>query len=252
MTKLNQILAIEPGVRNQSHRVETDLYHALDKRPLFQGLSRVYTPKDEEDGDRLPAEAVSVQFKAKDVITELTGTLTRLIDLTATKDTTNTLAKGDIVVEGQTIATDVPVPTLLFLEKELEKLSAFIKRLPLLDPAQTWHYDPNRGVYAAEPVTTIRTKKVATPVVLYEATAEHPAQVQLVSEDVLVGTWEKIDFSGALPADEVGQIGLRLEKLRTAVKFAREAANATEVTDVAFGAGLLNYLFEGGSSQTAG
>lgn len=251
MTKLNQILAIEPGVRNQTSRIETDLYHALDKKPLFQGLSRTYTPKD-EDGDRLPPESTPVQIKSGDVITELTGALTRLIDLTATKDTTNTVAKGDIVVEGQTFATDVPVPTLLFLEKELEKLAAFIKRLPILDPAQTWNYDPNRGHYVAEPVQTVRTKKTPKNWVKAEATQQHPAQVEVFFEDLIVGTWEKIDFSGALPADEVGKIGLRLEKLRTAVKFAREAANATEVADVTMGAGLLNYLFEGGTPQTAG
>jgi hypothetical protein len=245
VTKLNQILAIEKGVKNQTARVETDLYHLLEKRPLFAGLSRTYVPKDEEDGDRLPPESTSVQVKANDVLSQLTDVLVRLIDLTATKDTANTKAKADVVVDGRTIATGVPVTTLIFLEKELEKLAAFVGRLPQLDPAVTWAYDANRGVYASEPVQTVRTKKVPRNHVLAEATEHHPAQVQLFHEDLIVGTWTKVDFSGALPADEIAAIATRLDKLRTAVKFAREEANSLEVHDVHYGAGVLGYLFGG-------
>ena len=252
MTQLNQIIAIEKGVKNQATRVETDLYHSLEKKPLFAGLSRVYTPKDEEDGDRLPPEAVSVQIKSGDVINELVASLTRLIDLIATKDVANTTARADVVVDGVVIDAGVPVTTLMFLEKETEKLAAFIGRLPVLDPATTWTYDSNRGVYASQPVQTVRTKKVPKNHILAPATKEHPAQVQMFTEDVLVGTWEKVDFSGALPADTVAVISSRLDKLRTAVKFAREAANTIEVTDVHYGENILTYLFEGGTPKTSG
>lgn len=252
MTKLCQIIAIEKGVKSQATRVETNLYHSLEKKPLFAGLSRVYTPKDEEDGDRLPPEAVSVQIKTGDVIDALRASLTRLIDLTSTKDVANTRAEADVVVDGIVIAANVPVSTLMFLEKEAEKLAAFIGRLPVLDPATSWTYDSNRGVYAAQPVQTVRTKKVPKNHILAPATKEHPAQVQTFTEDVLVGTWEKVDFSGALPADQIRDISLRLDKLRTAVKFAREEANAIEVTDVHHGEDILTYLFDGRTPQVSG
>lgn len=242
MTRLNQIIAIEKGVKNQTARVETDLYHNLEKKPLFAGLSRTYTPNDEE-GDRLPPEQATVQLQAEDILVQLTGALTRLIDVTATKDASNTKAKADVVVDGTVIAADVPVTTLMFLEKELEKLAAFVGRLPILDPAQTWHYDTARGVFASTPVQTTRTKKIPRNHVLYEATKEHPAQVQMFTEDVIVGTWKKTDFSGALPADRITGIRSRLDKLRTAVKFAREEANTTEVTDAQYGESVLGFLF---------
>lgn len=248
MTKLCQVIAIEKGVKSQTTRVETDLYHAIDKKPLFSGLSRRYTPKDEEDGDQLPAEQVSVQIKSEDVLAQLTQALTRLIDITATKDSSNTVAKADVVVDGSVVAANVPVPTLLFLDKELEKLSAFVGRLPVLDPTLSWTYDSARGVHASVPVQTVRTKKVPRNHVLYEATKEHPAQVQMFTEDIIVGTWEKVEFSGALPADRVASIAARLEKLRTAVKFAREEANGIEVTDVHYGESILTFLFDGGTS----
>lgn len=251
MTKLNQIIAIEKGVKNQTTRVETDLYHDLEKKPLFAGLSRRYTPRDEEDGDQLPPEQVSVQIKCEDVVAQLMATLARLIDITATKDMANTLARANIVVDDTTIARDVPVTTLMFLEKEVEKLAAFIGRLPTLDPSVTWRYDPARGVYASDAVQTTRTKKIPRNHVLYEATTEHPAQVQMFNEDVIVGTWQKIDFSGALPVDRLADITARLEKLRVAIKFAREEANDIDVVDVHHGDNILTYLF-GGNSEASG
>lgn len=251
MTKLNQIIAIEKSVKNKTTRVETDLYQSLTKGPLFAGLSRVYTPKDDE-GDQLPAEAVSVQIKSTEVLSQLTEVLTRLFDVTATKDVANTEAAADIVVDGTLIAAHVPVTTLMFLDKECEKLSAFVGKLPVLDPASEWAYDSNRGVYAAKPVLTTKTKKVPRNHVKYEATKEHPAQVEIFTEDVLVGTWEKIDFSGAMPADTIAAIVERLDKLRVAIKFAREEANSIDVADVHYGANILNFLFEGGPQKTSG
>lgn len=251
MTKLNQIIAIEKGVKNQTTRVETDLYHLLEKKPIFEGLSRRYTPKDEEDGDQLPPERVDVQIKSGDVLKQLTEALTRLIDITATKDLANCSAKADVVVDGTVIAAQVPVTTLMFFEKELEKLSAFVGRLPKLDPASQWDYDANVGAYVTPPVSTVRTKKIPRNHVMYEATEQHPAQVQMFTEDVIVGTWEKIAFSGAMPADAIAAIATRLDKLRMAVKFAREEANGIDVTDVSYGADILNFLF-GGGTKTSG
>jgi len=246
MTKLNQIIAIEKGVKSQTTRVETDLYHSLEKKPLFAGLSRRYTPKDEEDGDRLPSESVAVQIKSEDVLQQLTAALTRLIDVTATKDAANTRASADVIVDGVVIAAAVPVTTLMFLEKECEKLAAFVGRLPVLDPATAWE-SGDGGVFRSAPIETVRTKKTPKNHVLYEATKEHPAQVQMFTEDVIVGTWEKIEFSGALRADRVDGILTRLDKLRTAIKFAREEANSIDVTDVRYGESILGFLFEGGT-----
>lgn len=243
MTKLNQILAISKGTKTTADRVVTDLYHALEKKPLFQGLSRTYEPLD-ETGDKLPAEFVQPQLKADHVIGIMTDALVRLFDVTATLDSTNCYAKADVRVDGRVIVEGLPVTYLLFLEKQLEHLSAFIKRLPALDPSQTWTYDPARGVYVTQPIGQTRTKKVPRNHVKYEATKEHPAQVEMFHEDVQVGLWTKVEFSGGLPADQITAYAKRLEKLRTAVKFAREEANSIEVLDRQVGADILAYLFD--------
>ncbi len=50
MAKLNQIIAVEKGVKSGSLRELTDAHHALQKPALLAGISRTYQPKD-EDGE---------------------------------------------------------------------------------------------------------------------------------------------------------------------------------------------------------
>jgi hypothetical protein len=251
MTKLSQIIAIEKGVKAQTDRTETDLYHELQKSQLFAGLSKSYRPKDEE-GDQLPPESTKVQIKSTDVLKQLTAALTRRIDVTATKDAANTSARADVTVDDEVIAAAVPVTTLMSFEKEIEKLAAFIGKIPELDPATDWTYDSNRGVFVSVPVEALRTKKVPKNHVLYPHTEQHPAQVQMFTEDIPVGTWTTTKFSGAMKADDITAIKARLEKLRAAVKFAREEANTIDVVDVHYGAGILNFLFNGNGSHANG
>ncbi|TDD39365.1 hypothetical protein E1286_35270 [Nonomuraea terrae] len=242
MAKLNQILAVEKGVKAGSQRAVTDAYHAIQKAPLLSGLSRTYQPIDDE-GEQLPPESTRVQVKAEEVLADVAKALTRLFDVTAAKDWTNTVARSDVVVDGQTLLRDVPVTYLLFLEKQLVDLHTFVAKLPTLDPAETWTFDDNAETWRTEPVKTTRTKKVPRNHVLAEATDKHPAQVQVFTEDVVVGYWTKTAFSGALPARRVNELLARVQKLQDAVKYAREEANGTEAEEREIGAAVFRYLF---------
>ncbi|MBB5130325.1 hypothetical protein HNP84_000013 [Thermocatellispora tengchongensis] len=242
MTKLNQILAVEKGVKAGTQRALTDAYHTIQKAPLLSGLSRTYQPIDDE-GEQLPPESTRVQVKAEQVLADVAKALTRLFDVTATKDWTNTVARADVVVDGRTLIEQAPVTYLLFLEKQLTDLHTFVAKLPTLDPAETWTLDDNLEVWRTEPVKTTRTKKVPRNHVLAEATDKHPAQVQVFTEDIVVGYWTKTAFSGALPARRVNELLTRVQKLQEAVKYAREEANATTTEDVQVGDRLFAYLF---------
>ncbi len=79
--------------------------------------------------------------------------------------------------------------------------------------------------------------------VLYDATEHHPAQTQLISEDVTIGHWETTYRSGALPVPRKEEILDRIDELRDAVKRARSRANDTEVRRREIGEVLLGYLF---------
>lgn len=242
MAKLNQIIAVEKGVKSGAVRDLTDAHQMLQKPALLMGIARTYQPKDEE-GEQLPPESTRVQVKADEVIARTGNILARLFDVTATKDWANCEARADIVVDGRTLLPDVPVSYLLFLEKQLVDLHTFVKKLPVLDPAEAWSDDPSADVWRTEPVRTIRTKKVPRNHVKAEATDKHPAQVEVYYEDVPVGYWTTVKFSGALPASRVNEMLERVDKLQQAVKFAREEANGREVTDRKVGEAVLAYIF---------
>ncbi|MGE7391173.1 hypothetical protein ACQKM2_37465 [Streptomyces sp. NPDC004126] len=242
MPKLNQIIAVEKGVKSKSLQELSQAHHDVQKPALLAGISRTYQPKDEE-GEQLPPESTRVQVKAEDVLRATANTLTRLFDVTATKDWANRTAAADVVVDGSVLLAQVPVPYLLFLEKQLTDLNTFVRKLPVLDASESWNVDPSTDSWKTDPVRTIRTKKVPRNHVKAEATEKHPAQVEVYYEDVAVGYWTTVKFSGALPARRVNELLDRVERLQQAVKFAREEANGTEVTDQRVGDAVFGYLF---------
>lgn len=241
-TKLNQIIAVEKGVKSKSYADLTQAHHDVQKQALLSGISRTYQPKDEE-GEQLPPESTKVQLNAEHILARTAANLTRLFDVTATKDWANCQARADVVVDGQTLIAGAPVSYLLFLEKQLTDLLTFVKKLPVLDASETWTHDPTTDSYRTEPTRTMRTKKVPRNHVKAEATDKHPAQVEIYFEDVTVGTWTTTKFSGALPAQRVHELEARVEKLAHAVKYAREEANGFEVTDQRVGEAVFGHLF---------
>ncbi|MFD9945538.1 hypothetical protein ACFWYW_49370 [Nonomuraea sp. NPDC059023] len=110
------------------------------------------------------------------------------------------------------------------------------------DPAETWSQDVHTEAWRTEPVKTTRTKKVPRNHVLAEATDKHPAQVQVFTEDIVVGYWTKVAFSGALPQRRVNELLARVQKLQDAVKFAREEANGADIVDRKIGEKVFSYL----------
>lgn len=242
MAKLNQIIAVEKGVKSKSQQELTAVQQKLQKPQLLAGISRTYQPKDEE-GEQLPPESTRVQVRSEEVLRDTAATLTRLFDVTATKDWANCTARADVLVDGQPLLSDVPVSYLLFLEKQLADLQTFVRRLPVLDAAESWVQDPSSDAWKTETVRTIRTKKVPRNHVKAPATDRHPAQVEVYYEDIAIGYWNTVKFSGALPARRVNELLARVEKLQQAVKFAREEANGAEVADRRVGDVVFGYLF---------
>jgi hypothetical protein len=240
-TKLNQILAVEKGVKNSTYAETSKFYKTLQKKEPLSGIARNYTPKD-DDGDQLPSESTKLQVRAEDVLDEVRREMVKLFDVTFAKDATNTRARADVVVDGTTLVADVPVTYLLFLEKQLGDLAAIIKAIPVLDPTEEWHYDAAQDAFATEPIKTTRTKKVPRNHVKAEATEKHPAQVEMYFEDVIVGTWSTVRYSGAVSQARVNRLREKVEKLSKAVKYAREQANQTEVVEVAVGKAIFDYL----------
>jgi hypothetical protein len=242
MTKLNQIVAVEKGVKTTAQRAVTDAYHAIQQDGPLSGIARTYQPRDAE-GEALPAESTKVQYAVADKIDEVRSALTRLFDVTATKDYANAEASADVVVDGETLVEGAPVPYLLFLEKYLTDVRTFASKLPVLDPAVDWEDDHVSGLFRSKPVQTTRTRKTPKAHVLYPATDKHAAQVESFNVDEVIGDYTTVRFSGAITKARRDELVARVDTLLRAVKFAREEANTHEVVDQTVGKTIFDYIF---------
>lgn len=243
MTKLNQIIAVANGKKTQCEKALTEIYQKVQKPELFQGLSRKYTPLDEE-GETLPTEEKFPQFNVNDAIKQASVALSELINVVATQDYANTTAKANVEVDGVVVLRDVPVTHLLFLEKQLVDINTFVSKLPVLDSSERWVFNQNTDCFSTNPTKSNRNVKKLRNHVKAEATDKHPAQVDVYTEDVKVGEWSTTKFSTAIDAKRRNEILLRVKKLSEAVKFAREQANMQEVTKVDNASDLLNFIFK--------
>lgn len=242
MPKLNQILAIEKGVKTRVYAQISDLHKATQKPSLMNGFEKNYQRKEEE-GENYPPESQKVQYDHKNVTRQIAESLAELFDITATKDFANCRTKADVVVDGKVLLKGAPATYLLFLEKQLSDLQTFFQKMSELDSSSDWALDVSTEMYKTETMQTQRTKKVQRPIVLYDATEHHPAQTQLITEDVVVGHWTTVKTSGAIPKPQKKALLSRIDKLSNAVKFAREQANSAEVELRHVGRDVLDYLF---------
>lgn len=243
MSKLHQIVAVESSEKKRLERTRTEIYKKLQKEALFSGMVRTYEPKD-ENGEQLPSEIVKVQMTVEDAVREFTESSVRLIDLTATKDYGNMRATADLVVEGNVLVSDVPVSLLLFLEKQFEDLETFVRHAPVLGTDRNWkRSSADENIWVSDPEKRNSTKKVQRAIVLYDATPEHPAQTQLITEDIIQGVWTAVQQHGGITQDQKREWIERIAKLRIAVKEARCDANETEVESKKIGDTLYNFVF---------
>src|SRR6185312_16473939 len=123
--KLNQIIAIEKGVKSQTYAHLTEINKIVQKPDLFNGFAKAYQPND-SDGDTLPPEKKKVQFSATETMRGVAFEMSNLIAVTARKDWTNCVAKADVRIDDATLFSDAPVSFLLFMEKQMTDLRTLV------------------------------------------------------------------------------------------------------------------------------
>lgn len=245
--KLNQIIAVEKGAKERTHKQYTALYQSLSKTEPMLGISRTYQPLN-DDGEALPPESKYVQVKCQDVTDEIQVLLTDLFDVTYTKEVGNTKAKGTVKVDGKEVLKDVPVTYLIFLEKQLTDLRTVVGALPKLDPADKWTWDDIQGFFKSEPIRTARTKKVTEFVVVPGSGVPEKGvkpDVKDVTNDVLAGYWTTVKYSACVEPSRVDELVERVDTLLRAVKYAREEANMAEVEHLKIGKTVMDWVFAG-------
>lgn len=245
MNKLNKTLAIERAIKPGIYARFTEIHKASQRVGAMDGFEKTYQSVREDDTRKFPPESKKAEFSSKEMFDEVAKILTELFDITASKDWANCSAKGDVFVDGKPILTEVPAPYLLFLDKQLGDLMTFLTKIAELDPATEWVSDTATGLFKSKPIETVKTEKVQEPITLAPATDKHPAQVQLITKDVIVGHWTMIKYSGALTRTQKVKLRERTQKLINGVKGALEQANMVESPKSDVGSKVFGFLFEG-------
>ena len=144
MDKLNKVLAVERAIKPGIYKRFTGLHKAIQKIGAMDGFEKTYNALREDDTRVFPPESKKAEFSTKEVLDEVSSSLSELFNITAARDWGNTTATGDITIDGNVLLAKVPAPYLLFLDKQLSDLLTFVSNIPELDPAIDWHRDHSR------------------------------------------------------------------------------------------------------------
>jgi hypothetical protein len=252
MGKIHELLAVEKDVKDVFSKILDETAETFNQRSAhFLETRKSYRPYNDLDKDLPDEEHTPMVTTVEDKLTYAQGHIIRFVDVELQKERANQTAKSDIIVEmpdgkPKTILTEAPVTFLVQMESALDRIRKVYDKIPTLDPAKTWSKDETKnGIWRADPVKRVRTKKVPKVIVKYDATKEHPAQTEIHLLDEAVGEWTQSFSSGALSPKQKSQILARIDRLIAGVKIARAKANSQEVDSARVGLQIFNFINEG-------
>ena len=251
MTKLHEILAVEADAEGIKKRMmeETSLIFK-SKHQLFLGHNKKLSMDGEghESIEKASSELTEVSTTVGKRLDYTCASIANWLNVVSIKEHTNqTNAKADLVVDGVTLAKNVPATYLLGLETKLKEIRNMYLLMPTLPPNYRWNADSTiPGIYHIDtPEIKSKTKKVPKSRVLYEATKEHRAEIEKWMEETTVGTYTTVISSGMVTSARKSLVLGRIDTLVQAVKQARQRANNVDVIEgVNIGTVLFKYINE--------
>jgi hypothetical protein len=246
---LHEILAVEKSLAETANHVLKDTVKNLsERRALFEGMTKTHQIFDDAKQHLLQApENKEVQSTVDEQLDYMATEIAKYYDVVLQKESANQTANADIVIDGTTIAKNIPAIVLLGLESKLLSLVAVYNAIPTLDAARSWepavgYAKPNvfRVSFPEERFqdATVRSWKEISP-----ATANHPAQLKEIESVDRQGKYTIVSFSAALTSEDKAARISRLHAMLRAVKEARQRANNAEVTAFpGFGKTIFSYI----------
>ena len=257
MTKLHEVLAVEPDLEGTAKKMVAEVVKTFGKAEMFFGFTKTWEMFDEAQADQAPpsehrAMATTVDAKL-DWVCAAVG---RYWDGVLVKERTNQEARADLVVDGVLLIEDAPATFLLALENKLRALRVMYDAIPTLPTGEEWEHAPDIGehvVRARHPEIRFKTAKTFQHQVLVpaqfpkegEGGTSLPAQVERWEETVNVGRSVRQLWTGLIPAARKAEILGRLDRVLRETKSARQRANDIEVERVTFAKRLFNYVNKG-------
>lgn len=260
--KLHELLAVEGDLEGIMKKIVEETTTVFSKKPAhFMGIEKRLRMFDTSGTDHVPqGEEDSTVTGRQELVTTVedkikhTAEVTvRYYDAVLQKDATNQAAKGDVIIGGKTIATDLPATFLLGMETKLKLLRKMFDAIPTLPSGIKWEIDENlgAGVYRrAHPEIAPKTAKTFMHKILVEAQfpkegeggTSLPAQVEKWEEQINVGEYTTEAWCSMVTPTRKKELIERLDTVIRAFKKARQRANSTKVVNVNAGADLFGYI----------
>ena len=248
MAQLHEVLAAEKTITSAAAKMFTESQTKFQKPDSYFNGHVKSLQMIVENGENTAIEKAAAENKP--VITDVVATLQYFFgywakseNLLASKNITNTTALADINFGSFTIPK-VPVDELLGLEVRLEQIRNLFVAIPTLDASKSWTLDKSIGnnIYRAAEEHTSKTEKTMIPVVMSPATDKHPAQIEKVNKDSVIGTFTVSRLSGALSSASKARLISNVDGLIVAIKEARQRANTATVINSHIGTDIASLL----------
>lgn len=252
MTKLHELLAAEKtptGAWNTM--LEETLRKFKNPESYFFGhsksLSMIEASPANEAEEAKAREEKPVASSVHDTLEYALGLFAKAEDLQYRKNATNRIATASVMWKGSVLLKDLPVDELLGLEARIQKIRGLIEAAPTLDASKHWVKAEALGAHVwelREAERTTKTEKVVVPIIMAPATDKHPAQVQAVQKDNIIGTYSTMKRSGACTTVQKADAMTLIDELLVEIKQARMRANETEAVSGSIADTLTALLME--------
>jgi len=246
MAKLHELLAVEADLAGISQKICLETRVNFMKNPdRYMGMLTRHEAFDEAAiKESNVIKAIDDTVKSK--LDYSASHVIRYLDVVLQKEKTNQVAVADLVVDDVVIGKDLPATFLLGMESKLKKIREDLyQSIPTLQPGVEWVLDESVGANIfkkVHPDEKFRTKKIRKNHVLSPATKEHPAQVEVYTEDERTHRVVTDMWSGMVSTAKKSELLGRVDKLIRAVKKARQTANATKVVKTTIGKEIFDYI----------
>lgn len=239
--KLFHHLAVGQDVKGGYHKIRNETVGHFKKKDIFEGLDKEYRPL-EEGGQPLERQQKEVITTVQERLAWTKKKAVAFIDFELVRDKANTVAVADLVVDGKVLAKGLPATFLLALEKRLDDMREYYDVVPTLDLSKKWEESGQIGVFRHGPVKTFRTAKKTISITIAKATKEHPEQAKAMTEDVTIGCFDSVYFSGMVHARDKAEWLGQIDKLLEVVKKARQQANDVVVDEGKIGETIFDFI----------
>lgn len=246
--KLHELLAVESDKEGTFKKMVEEAVTVFSKHPdRFFGFHKKLESLVEDENVEAAEEHHEMTTTVHDKLSWISGFIIDYIDVVVQKEKTNQKAHANLIIDGKVITENLPATFLLGLETKFKRIRELFMAIPTLPPGISWKESEQRGahVYEAEhPEKKYKTAKTFQHKVLYDATKEHPAQIERWEETRNVGIYVTERWCGMISPKEKADFLLKVDKIIQACKKARQRANCEPVVDITIGKELINFIMK--------